>query len=46
MATLLKLNAYGGRWHVLVEGKGVMYTGGTRRDCLAYCRRRGLVIAE
>ena len=44
-ATLLELNAYGGRWHVLVDGKGVMFTGQTKADCLAYCRRRQLTVA-
>lgn len=44
MATLLKLNAYGARWHVMIEGKGIVYSGNTKSACRAYCRRHGLTI--
>ncbi len=44
-ATILKLNAYGARWHVMVEGKGVVFSGNTKSGCQAYCRRRGLTVA-
>ncbi len=38
-AQILKLNAYGHRWHVLVEGRGIVYGGQTKRSCASYCRR-------
>ena len=44
MATLLRLNAYGYRWHVMCEGRGIVFSGASKRSCLAYCRRRGLQI--
>ena len=40
-AELLKLNAYGGRWHVLVNDR-IIHTANSKRSALAYCKRRGL----
>lgn len=45
-ATILKLNAYGYRWHVMEDGRGRVHSASTLRSCLAYCRRRGLVVAS
>ncbi len=40
---IIKLNAYGYRWHVLRElGKGIAFSGRTLMDCKHYCRRHGL----
>lgn len=44
MATILKLNAYGYRWHVMIEGRGIVHSGDTKASCLAYCRRHGLTL--
>jgi hypothetical protein len=41
-ATILKLNAYGHRWHVMVDGKGIVFSWNTLAACKSYCRRHGL----
>ena len=46
MAEIIKLNAYGNRWHVMVEGRGVVYSGKTLRSCKDYCRRHSLECRE
>lgn len=38
-ATILKLNAYGYRWHVMIEGKGIVHSGKTLLSCRRYCQR-------
>jgi hypothetical protein len=40
-AKILRLNAYGARWHVMIDGKGVVFSGTTKASCRAYCRRHG-----
>ena len=40
-AEIIKLNAYGARWHVMIDGKGVVFSGATKASCRAYCRRHG-----
>ena len=42
MATILKLNAYGARWHVMTEARGIVFSAKTRSACTDYCRRHGL----
>jgi len=44
-ATILKLNAYGARWHVMIDGKGIVYSGKTKVSCRQYCRRHNIEIA-
>jgi hypothetical protein len=45
-AEIIKLNAYGKRWHVMIAGKpGMAYSGNTKRACRDYCRRHNLTIA-
>lgn len=44
MATILKLNAYGHRWHVMVGGRGIVHSGKTKQSCRDYCRRHSLTI--
>lgn len=41
-AQILKLNAYGARWHVMVDGRGVVFSSSTLESCRAYCRRHQL----
>jgi hypothetical protein len=45
-ATILRLNAYGFRWHVMEDGNGRVFSANTKRSCLAFCRRRGLKVAS
>ena len=45
IATILKLNAYGARWHVMVDGRGVVFSGSTKISCRRYCRRHNLTVA-
>lgn len=40
--TIIKLNAYGQRWHIIIDGKGVVFSGPTKCSCYAYCRRHNL----
>jgi hypothetical protein len=42
MVTILKLNAYGQRWHVMIEGRGIVYSAKTKNSCKYYCRRHNL----
>lgn len=44
MAEILKLNAYGKRWHVMIDGKGIVHSTDTKGSCLDYCRRHRLAI--
>ncbi len=44
MITILKLNAYGARWHVMIEGRGIVFSGNTKLACRDYCRRHNLKI--
>lgn len=41
---LMKLNAYGRRWHVLRIGFGIIYSGKTAWQCRDYARRHGLTL--
>lgn len=41
MYELLKLNAYGGRWHVLKNNR-IIATFKTKRSALAYFRRHNV----
>lgn len=43
MATILKLNACGHRWHVMIEGRGIVHSGKTKASCKDYCRRHNLI---
>ncbi len=45
-ATLLKLNAYGYRWHVMIEGRGIVYSAETKVECRRYCVRHKLAVKE
>jgi hypothetical protein len=36
---ILKLNAYGHRWHVSKPGIGIIFSANTLRACLDYCIR-------
>jgi hypothetical protein len=42
MAHIIKRNAYGYRWHVMIDGRGIVYSGHTMRSCLDYCKRHGI----
>ncbi len=40
--TIFKLNAYGMRWHVMIDGQGIRYSAMTKRQCIDYCKRHEL----
>lgn len=41
-AQIIQRNAYGFRWHVMIDGRGIVHSGNTKRSCLDYCRRHSL----
>jgi hypothetical protein len=41
-AKIFKVNAYGFRWHVFIDGREIVHSGHTKASCLAFCRRHNL----